>query len=63
MSVNNISVIIPTLNAGAMIDGLLSALKRQTITPAEIIVTPGPLSALCEGTPTGPSRAHSPKPM
>lgn len=38
MSVNNISVIIPTLNAGAMIDGLLSALKRQTITPAEIIV-------------------------
>ena len=38
MFVNNISVIIPTLNAGTMIDDLLSALKRQTITPAEIIV-------------------------
>ncbi len=38
MSVNNISVIIPTLNAGTMIDDLLSALERQTITPAEIIV-------------------------
>ena len=38
MAANNISVIIPTLNAGTMIDDLLSALKRQTITPAEIIV-------------------------
>ena len=38
MSVENISVIIPTLNAGTMIDDLLSALERQTIAPAEIIV-------------------------
>lgn len=35
---DSISVVIPTLNAGATIERLLSILERQSVEPKEIIV-------------------------
>lgn len=34
----NISVVIPTLNAGSELDSLLTALEKQTLPPSEILV-------------------------